>query len=248
MTDRENNVYKAKLAEQAERYDGKLAILHFSWLLHAFSWLTDMLKILENALKSALRRRQSAEKAVLGRLCVPKVLLAGTTWRFSGISADLGMAGWWRRQMCEKWTFPVQNGRWPSEFVTFQRPPVIKALLCRRTAIKREKISARWKVTPALVFSFFTRFYRNSTVCSRCNLPARPQMSTWRHSQAANFPGGPCLRPKVQKFRWLIMSHWGILIISRRRCPRPLLLFSTAAMDAGRIVGGDWNSSAPQEN
>ena len=26
MTDREDNVYKAKLAEQAERYDGKLYI------------------------------------------------------------------------------------------------------------------------------------------------------------------------------------------------------------------------------
>lgn len=30
MTDRENNVYKAKLAEQAERYDGKLISENFS--------------------------------------------------------------------------------------------------------------------------------------------------------------------------------------------------------------------------
>jgi len=28
MSEREDNVYKAKLAEQAERYDGKVYILH----------------------------------------------------------------------------------------------------------------------------------------------------------------------------------------------------------------------------
>lgn len=30
MSERENNVYKAKLAEQAERYDGKLIICEIS--------------------------------------------------------------------------------------------------------------------------------------------------------------------------------------------------------------------------
>lgn len=34
MSERENNVYKAKLAEQAERYDGELK---FSWKSRYFS-------------------------------------------------------------------------------------------------------------------------------------------------------------------------------------------------------------------
>lgn len=35
MSERENNVYKAKLAEQAERYDGELKFL---WKFVYFTW------------------------------------------------------------------------------------------------------------------------------------------------------------------------------------------------------------------
>lgn len=38
MADRDNNVYKAKLAEQAERYDGELAEIVFLTLPRSAAW------------------------------------------------------------------------------------------------------------------------------------------------------------------------------------------------------------------
>lgn len=58
MTDRENNVYKAKLAEQAERYDGKWPQEKIDFSLG--SWLS--FEATEKSQKNAIAQHQTAKR------------------------------------------------------------------------------------------------------------------------------------------------------------------------------------------